>query len=198
MRDHLLMPSARITDQAQQAVARFLRPGEIAIDATAGNGHDTLFLARIVGETGRVYACDVQSEAIESTAERLRAAGIGNVTLVQGDHARLEQLIPAGCRGRVGAVMFNLGYRPGGNKTIATELASTVRAVETALTLLRPGGVLSVVGYVGHPGGREETLAVECLLDGLDPERFETLHRPDETATSLQPRLYVVSVRSQE
>src|SRR5688572_12496052 len=139
----------QLTELARAAVRSALGPGETAIDATAGNGHDTLFLAESVGPGGRVFAFDVQPTALERTAERLAAAGVRNVALLCRDHAGLADVLPGDCRGRVGAVMFNLGYLPGGDKAVATRPGSSVPAIAAALGLLRPGGVLTAVAYAG-------------------------------------------------
>lgn len=152
------MPS--LTQQAQDALRRVIRPGDIVIDATAGNGHDTRFLAEQVGSTGRVYAFDVQRDALEQTERRLPAELRAAVTLLQHDHARLADVLPVAEHGRMAAVMFNLGYLPGGDHRVITQTASTLAALEAARDWLRPGGMLSVIAYPGHAGGAEETRAV--------------------------------------
>src|SRR5262249_21317060 len=137
----------------------------IAIDATAGNGHDTRFLLECVGASGRVFAFDLQAEALAHTA---RAAGdVSNLTLFTRDHAEMRDAIPPEYHGHVGAVMFNLGYLPGGDHSITTQPTSTLKAISAALELLRPGGVLTVLAYTGHLGGAEEADAVAKLLGEL-------------------------------
>ncbi len=132
-----------------------LQPGEVAVDATVGNGHDTLFLAQQVGAQGHVYGFDIQEEALARTRRRLEEAGLRDrVTLLQMGHEHMAEAVPAAWHGRIGAVMFNLGYLPGGSdRTCITRPQTTVPALEAALRLLRPGGVLTVVAYRGHPGG---------------------------------------------
>lgn len=184
-----------LTEQAHQFLAGLLYPGDIAIDATAGNGHDTLFLARQVGERGRVISLDVQSQALDITAKRLRDMGIGNVTLLQRNHAELDHtdILSAEDHGQVAAVMFNLGYLPGGNKSVKTAAESSAIAVAKALRLLRPGGAVSIISYVGHPGGREETQAVERILRRTTGAGYRLVQAPSEPAgTGTQPRWYVV------
>jgi predicted methyltransferase len=177
----------RQTEMAQLAVRQVIQPGEAAVDATAGNGHDSRFLAELVGPTGRVFALDVQPEAIARTAELLRAAGLANVTLLAHDHADLAAIVP----GPVGAVMFNLGYRPGGNKSAVTRTPSTLAGLRAGLGLLRPGGVLTVVAYPGHPGGVEETAAVAAFLHGLPPG-YAVIDSPPDGNLETGPRLFVV------
>lgn len=153
-----------ITAMAHAACQPFLAAGSIAVDATAGNGHDTLWLAQQVGPASEVFAIDLQQAALDATASRLASVNVSNVTLILGDHANLQQLLPQRIHGRVAVVMFNLGYLPGGDHARCTRKETTVRALAAALKILQPGGVLSVVAYPGHPGGWEETEAVREFL----------------------------------
>ncbi|BCX89615.1 hypothetical protein MIN45_P1988 [Methylomarinovum tepidoasis] len=154
-----------LTDLAQHAIAARLHPGDTAIDATAGNGHDTLFLARRVGENGRVLAFDVQPRALRQARERLRQAGLtARVTWHCLGHEHMDQTVPEDWRPRLRAVMFNLGYLPRGDKRLITTAATTTAALEKALALLAPGGRISLIAYTGHPGGRQECEAVRDWL----------------------------------
>jgi len=169
------------------------RKGDLAVDATAGNGWDTAALAELVlGDDGEdpgvVLAFDVQARALESTRrrvdERFDEGKASRVRLVLDSHARLGEYVgeyvgdddetTAKTSVGVGVACFNLGYLPGADsdKSVVTETTSTVRAVRAAIAALRPGGVLTVVGYVGHAGGAEETRAVEALVAALDPRMF--------------------------
>jgi predicted methyltransferase len=160
----------RPTAQAHREVAAVLRSGELAVDATAGNGHDTVFLAERVGPAGRVLAFDIQAAAIEATRARLAAAGLAErVGLVLGSHGDLAEHVAPGT---VAAAMFNLGYFPGGDHGVITRRAETLRALDAALLALRPGGILTVVCYPGHPGGEEESEAVVDWSAALDPLSF--------------------------
>jgi len=155
----------RLTHRAHEAVARVLVEGDLALDATAGNGHDTVFLAEQVGDTGYVWAFDVQEAAIAETRRRLEGAGlVERVCLVHDSHANMAQHLPDEARGRLAAVMFNLGYLPGSDRCLVTDAQNTLAALETALQMLRPGGLISLLVYRGHPGGREEWQAVQEWL----------------------------------
>jgi hypothetical protein len=81
--------------------------------------------------------------------------------------------------------MFNLGYRPGGDRSIVTRTDSTLTALESAYRLLLPGGIMTVVGYVGHPGGRDET---DAVADWMQRTPGAGLIPPD---TPTAPRLMV-------
>ncbi|MCX6845353.1 MAG: class I SAM-dependent methyltransferase [Verrucomicrobia bacterium] len=154
----------RPTRLAQQMLGELLGEGDVAIDATAGNGHDTQFLAGCVGATGRVLAFDVQEAAMRSTRERLREVGLEErVEFHLASHARMAEFAGAGS---VAAVMFNLGYLPGEDHALATEAAETMRALDAAAVVLKSGAVLSVVCYPGHPQGAEEAASVEQWMNG--------------------------------
>lgn len=150
-----------ITGLAHELVRSVLSPGDWAVDGTAGNGHDTLFLAQQVGPTGMVWAVDIQTAALESTQRRLDEFGCRSCQLLLASHADLEQQVPPSVRGAVGAVMFNLGYLPYQDHRLTTLRETTLPAIAGAMRLLRPGGVLTVVAYRGHPGGEEEASAVD-------------------------------------
>lgn len=149
-----------VTQQAHELVSRFVSLGDVVIDATSGNGHDTLFLARLVGPNGRVLAIDLQETACDNCRVRLNSEGVENVHIVCGNHADLAQHLSPDLHGQVSAVMFNLGYLPGGNKQIVTNPESTITALNAALMILRLGGVISIAVYRGHPGGQAEENAV--------------------------------------
>ena len=148
---------------------QFIRTGDTAIDATCGNGNDTLLLAEIVGVSGRVWAFDIQSEAIAETARKLSEAGyLDRVKLVQSGHENMAQVV----RGNVNGIIFNLGYLPGGDHTIVTCAGTTVTAMEQSLKLLTGRGVLAITVYPGHTGGEIEQRAVTDWATVCDPKAF--------------------------
>lgn len=179
----------RVTDVALRRVAETIRPGDVAIDATAGNGHDTVFLAKCVGPTGHVFACDLQADAIACTRQRLIAEGLANVTLWQASHAFLCDWLPQRDLGRVSVVMFNLGYLPGGDQARTTLAESTVQAIRASAQVVRPGGAISIVAYPGHPAGAVEWTAVVAELDELE-ERNWVVERPADALPARCPRFY--------
>jgi len=152
----------RPTALARTLLAALIRSGDTVIDATAGNGHDTVFLAECVGPSGRVLAFDIQAPAILAARAKVQAAGLaGRVEFHHTSHARMAEYAAAGT---IAAVMFNLGYLPGEDHDLTTETATTLAAIAAAGSLLQAGGALSVVCYPGHPGGAEEATAVESWL----------------------------------
>lgn len=131
-----------------------LRPGDVAVDCTMGNGNDTAFLSESVGETGRVYAFDIQEAAIKSTRAHLATLGCPeNYTLIHASHHRILEFVKESPK----AVMFNLGYLPGsGKKQVTTLRETTMEAVRGALSILASDGILLVAVYPGHEEGRLE------------------------------------------
>lgn len=152
-----------------------LHAGGFAVDATAGTGADTLFLAKLAGPRGQVFAFDIQEEALELTERRLsKASGerLANVSLYQDSHSNMKESIPVEYHGKISVIMFNLGYLPSeqADKHIITMTDSTLLALESSLELLAPGGVVTIVLYPGHEGGEQEAAAVEAWASAL-PQR---------------------------
>jgi predicted methyltransferase len=175
-----------LTEIAQQEWLPFLNEGCWAIDATAGNGFDTEFLARTVGPQGRIYAFDVQACAIQSTRKRLENAGLlDRVSLIQGDHARMREELACGLRGQIQLICFNLGYLPTGDHAITTQSGSTIQALYSSLLLLSPGGALSVIAYRGHHGGMAEAESVGRFFAEL-PSPWACI-RHESTGTESNP-----------
>ncbi|MFD0961263.1 class I SAM-dependent methyltransferase [Paenibacillus chungangensis] len=176
-----------ILSLAHKWISERVHPGDIVIDATAGGGVDTLELAKLVGPRGCVYAFDIQQEALDRTASRLnplRAEGRApRLELLLKDHAAMSEVVDEAHRGSVAAVMFNLGYLPGSDESIITEPGSTLSALRGALSLLRPGGLVTCALYPGHPGGDVEASIVEEWASKL-PQReaqvvlYRQLQRP--------------------
>jgi len=179
----------RIVSWAKWFIEQEVSFGDICVDATIGNGNDTLFLAECVGKHGRVYGFDIQSTAIENTKQKLAAAGLSErAALIQNSHAYMGNYLEPNT---IKAVMFNLGYLPGGDTNLITEPESTVQALEAALHLLQRGGIITVASYRGHPGGIEEYTNVNEFLTNLNPGRFKVLRLETINHEHLPPVLFV-------
>jgi 16S rRNA C1402 N4-methylase RsmH len=163
-----------LVQQVHFALKAILGEGALTIDATVGNGYDTCFLASLVGERGKVYGFDIQEAALDTAYRRLRQEGLaGRVSLYHAGHEAMAVVLPPSLQGQVKAVLFNLGYLPGGDKRRTTAIATTLAAMEQARQLLAPGGAISVLAYTGHPGGREEAEAVKAWAAALAPDYYE-------------------------
>jgi len=154
--------------QSHEYARKVVREGDTVIDATCGNGYDTLFLAGLVGHTGKVYAFDIQREALGITRKRLMEKGmIHRCFLIPDGHENMHRYVSEPVR----LVMFNLGYRPGGDHSICTKGETTFRAVRTALDLLVEGGLIVMVIYHGGDSGFEERDYLMKALPVLDPKK---------------------------
>lgn len=191
------MPIESVLDFAHTLAGDALQSAEIAVDATVGNGHDTVALARAVGAHGTVYGFDVQETALARTRERVSKAGVAErVELYQAGHERMVEYLPDRLHGAVGAVTFNLGYLPGSDSTVTTEPNTTIAALEATCRLLRPGGVATVVLYPGHDGGAEEARAVETWAADRSQEHVEALSYRFLNQRNDPPRLLALEKQS--
>lgn len=172
---------------------RSVEHGHHVVDATCGNGHDTLLLARLVGPHGHVWGFDIQAHAIAETGRRLADAELlDRVTLLQTGHEALVMHVT----GPLQAVLFNLGYCPGGDRTIITRPETTVAALNHAIKLLAAGGVVLVTVYPGHDGGSEEQAAVEGWAAELAPREFHCWRMAQANVSKAAPYLLLVQKAS--
>lgn len=155
--------------QSHEIINRAVKAGDTVIDATAGNGGDTVFLANLVGPEGRVYSFDIQKQAHDKTLEKLKASGLDSiVTQICDSHANIDAYVHE----PVKAVMFNLGYLPGGDHNIGTKGASTITAINKAMELIDINGIVTVVVYYGGVSGFEEKEQVLGFVRTIDGKRF--------------------------
>ena len=148
----------------KQFILTHLHEGDCACDFTMGNGYDTEFLSKTVGENGKIWAFDIQKQAVESTAEHLRESGCPeNYTLICDSHHKAKEYVNE----KIKAGMFNLGWLPGGDKSITTLRETTLPAIQSAISMLAPNGVLTVAIYPGHAEGDAEGKMVEEYLATL-------------------------------
>ncbi|MGR8942441.1 MAG: class I SAM-dependent methyltransferase [Gammaproteobacteria bacterium] len=179
--------------EAHKRIAPRLHAGNTAIDATVGNGYDTLFLLQRVAPSGRVYGFDIQASALHSAKTKIADPVLSEcLTLVHASHAAMEEWIPERGQGQIDAVMFNLGYLPGSDKTVMTQAGSTVAALTAAGKLLANGGILTVIAYPGHAGGALETAQVADWCANLDRERFD-IELIENSTEQISPKLFVVN-----
>lgn len=157
---------------ARELIENALFPGARAIDATMGNGHDTAWLCELVGENGKVYAFDVQQEAVDRTAERLQTAGFASrAELFCLGHEHMAEAV----REQVDAIVFNLGWLPGAEHGVTTQTSTTLRAVDAALDLLKEEAVMTVCIYPGHKEGTKELRALLDWAGRLDDRRYDAM-----------------------
>lgn len=154
-------------------INNYLHEGDTAIDATAGNGNDTLKLCKKVGHGGRVFAFDIQKAALERTQNLLESEGFNNAEYILDSHSDMDKYVHQ----NVGGVLFNLGYLPGGDHKIQTKAETSISAIEKAMNIINDDGFVSVTIYYGKNSGTEEKNAVMEYLNHIDYKKFTvTIH----------------------
>lgn len=180
---------------ARDVLTRALKEGDRAVDATMGNGHDTLFLCETIGPSGHVYAFDIQEAALSSTEARLAEKGMeSRATLFHAGHENMEKLVPE----KVQAVVFNLGWLPGGDHGVTTHWETTFRAVSQGLSLLLPGGILIICAYPGHPEGDRERSELTAFLSALDNRIYNVLRQHFLNAGPGAPECFIIQKTGRE
>lgn len=163
----------KTTELAMSVTLAYIRSGDTVVDATCGSGQDTVSLAKAVGKDGLVYAFDIQKKALILTEARLKTHGFNNVKMVKGSFVSMSSYIP---ERSAAAVVFNLGYLPGGDHSITTTAETTIKGLEAALRTIRPGGIVTVVLYDGHEEGAEEKRRVLEWAKALDSREYHAAY----------------------
>lgn len=163
--------------------------GDTVVDATCGNGHDTVMLAYLIGEEGHVYGFDIQEQAIKNTRDKLASEGLEKrVSLFHCGHELIKEQVPR----PVKAIIFNLGYLPGGNHLVITQKDTTIQAIKDGLDILSIGGVIILVLYPGHPGGEDEMNAVIDFTKCLSKQEWDVINIKHLNRKMGAPRLLVL------
>lgn len=152
-----------VVEQIHEGFSQVIKKGDVCIDGTCGNGYDTAEMVRLVGETGHVFAFDIQPAAIGQTKNRLRELG-ARTTLILDGHENIHQHI----KKKIKVAVFNLGYLPNGDHSITTKGDTTLRGIQDAMALLEIGGIVFIALYWGHPQGREEKERLLSFIHSLD------------------------------
>lgn len=175
----------KITDIAKLFWKEHINDRDIVLDATLGNGNDSLFLSKLVGSKGKVYSMDIQKKALDMTREKMDSS-MSNINLIQDSHENLDKYI----KEKLSLVVFNLGYLPGENNEITTKSKSTLIALEKSMMLLKKGGIVSVAAYRGHDNG-EEYIEVFKFLSTLDPKKYKVSLVNPINQSERAPRLFL-------
>lgn len=161
-------------DFAHLASLPFAKRGSSVVDATAGNGKDALFLGELVlSETeGELFCIDIQEEALRQTKRRLEETlskeQLKRVYLINQSHAHFPEEVQ-----NISLFVYNLGYLPGGDKEVVSEVKTTLESVECALSRLKTGGALSITCYPGHAEGAREEEALLEFFCTLNQRKFQ-------------------------
>ena len=179
----------KITEVNKIFLDKIVQKGDVVIDATMGNGYDTIYLGNLVGENGKVYAFDVQEEAIKSTKKKVERDNMTDrVELILDGHQNLDKYV----KEEVSCVVFNLGYLPRAKHVVITKPDTTLEAVKKSLKLLKPNGIISIAAYIGHEGGLEEKNYICEYLDNLNQNEFNVLHMQFTNQINNPPQLILI------
>lgn len=160
----------KMTDLNAVLWRAYLKKGMCVLDATLGNGYDALMIKSCIGTEGILYGFDIQSNAIEASTERLK--GFENVKLYMASHETIDQVIEPGI---LDAAIYNLGFLPGGDKSVTTLWASSLNSIQKAIALLKVGGLISVSFYPGHTEGKIEAEKIATYIENLEAKQFHVL-----------------------
>lgn len=167
------MKQSQVTYWCQEMIRFQVKKGGIYVDATMGNGNDTLLFAKMAEQRGKVFAFDIQKAALEKTEKLLSLHGASDrVRLILDSHENMDRYLE---KNSADAICFNFGYLPGGDHRIATDADTSVRAVSKALKILKPGGMLSLCIYSGGDTGFEEKEKILAYLKELPPKEYTVI-----------------------
>ncbi len=153
-------------------IDKVVKTGFVCVDATTGNGNDTLFLSELVGENGFVYGFDVQEVAVLNTIEKLESEGnYNNFKIITDGHENIKKYV----KDNVDFIVFNLGYLPRADKNIKTNIKTTLPAIKEAMDVLKQFGILWIVLYPGHEDGMHESNALEEFFEGINQKEFSVM-----------------------
>ena len=186
------MKNYQITQWCAAFIRQQVQEGDFCIDATMGNGNDTLLLSQLCGESGKVLAFDIQEQALTATQKRLNAGHVPeNYRLLLESHANMDHYVQPDS---VSCIIFNLGYLPGGDHAKATHASSSIEALTKSLSLLKKGGLISLCIYSGGDSGFEERDAVLSWLKNLDSHKYLVI-RSDYYSRPNNPPIPVLIIR---
>lgn len=189
------MKIANALTMARQLLLNRLATARTVVDATAGNGHDTLFLAANTPADATVWAFDLQQDALDATSRRLAEHNLsGKCRLICDCHSLVADHVER----PVDAAMFNLGYLPGGDHSFTTCVETTIAALGAMTSLLSPGGIVTIVAYPGHDTGEEENTAVAEFLATLPQAAFTAAAWRMLNQRNRPPILYIIGKTGSE
>lgn len=194
MISNVIEPPIALVKFAHSLIYSVVQAGDIAIDATVGNGNDSVFLLDSVSPGGSVYGFDIQQTALDNTLKKLQNhPAVNCLKLIPASHCTMSDYIPPFVHGNIKVVMFNLGYLPGGDKRIMTQPESTLTALSEACRLICTGGIVTILAYPGHDGGKLETGAVQAWCSELNHNQYYVNLYENRPDNPLAPKLFAIS-----
>ncbi|CDZ74459.1 putative rRNA methylase [Peptoniphilus sp. ING2-D1G] len=162
------------------------------LDCTCGNGKDSLNILSHMDGSGFLYCCDLQKQAVENTERLLKSKEFENFKMMHKSHDEIFDEIPC----KLKLIIYNLGYLPGSDKSIATKASTTIKSIDRAILKLREDGVIIVVSYLGHQGSHEERKAVDEYLKNLDQQKYKVEKREFYNQKNNPPIVYLIGGRT--
>ena len=183
-----------VNNIAKIYIQEVVKEGDICIDATMGNGYDTVFLAEKVGKSGKVYAFDVQEEAIKSTEKKVKKLEFEDrVELILDGHENINNYV----KEKIKCAVFNLGYLPRCEHRIITKPDTTIEAIKQSVSLLEENGVVCVSIYTGHEGGMEERNEVFDYASNLDQKDYNVFESKFVNQKNNPPSIILIERKKQ-
>ena len=177
-----------VTDMTNFIIDTKVKKGDIVLDLTMGNGHDTLYLADKIGINGKVYSFDIQKEALLNTKKLLEENNIKNVELIQDNHKNILNYVNE----YIDFAVYNLGYLPGGNKNVITKWDSTIYSLKSVLSILRIKGIVCICSYIGHSGGKKEYDEIIKFCKDLPKKEFNIIDIKHINRSENAPRMIII------
>lgn len=192
------MKLERILPFARTLLTKAISPGDTVVDGTLGNGHDSAFLCQLVGEGGHVFGFDIQKTAVLNSMKRMEENNFQQrVTFFQKGHEHIAESIPQAHHGKITAAIFNLGYLPGGDKSIVTKPETTISAIEQLLSIMAPEGIIVLVIYHGHPEGAVERDTLLDYTSNIDQKKAHVLQYRFINQVNNPPFIIAIEKRGQ-
>lgn len=184
----------KTTRLSVKIMEEYISHGDLVIDATAGNGNDTLALAKLAGKGGKVLAFDIQQEALKKTESLLKEEGFFDVCrLILDSHHNMGNYLAEEEKGGVSAIVFNLGYLPRANKELTTKVQTTLPAVEKSLEFIKPNGIVVLIVYSGHEEGMHEKEALLSFASQLSEKKYHTAYLSYPNQKKNPPELLLIT-----
>lgn len=172
--------------------AEKLSPGDVAVDATLGNGNDIEYILKMIGNDGFVYGFDIQEVAIKNTEKKLlNAERIKNFKLICDGHENVDLYIEE----NVDFVVFNLGYLPKADHSLITKAKTTIEAIEKLKNKLNPSGIIIISAYLGHEGGMDEYLQLLKYVKTIDQTEFNVAKLEFVNQINTPPQMILIEKR---
>lgn len=159
----------------------YVKEKKVAIDGTLGNGFDTDFLANNF-ET--VYAFDIQKIACDKYNEKKQE----NVIVINDSHHKFLEYINT----KVNCIVYNLGFLPGGDKSITTNYDSSIESIKIGLDILESSGLMLIASYRGHEEGMNEYVYISEYLSKLSKNRYAVMKHEIINRSNKSPVLFVI------